>query len=324
MTKRMKALIITVSVLLVIVLSGLGVAGNFFYNLALNPDSDKAFLEDNPDLGEVLPTTAVLGASLRLDREAGERWFIETPREEWTLTSNDGLKLQGYQYESEQPTNKWVVVVHGYMNEAKNMGSDVKMFVDKGFHVLAVDLRGHGLSEGDYIGMGWHDRIDMVDWINLIISKQSDAQIVLYGVSMGGATVMMTSGEELPTNVKAIIEDCGYTSAKDEFTYQLKRLFNLPSFPVMNAAGFVTQIRAGYSLEEASALKQVAKSNTPMLFIHGDQDTFVPSEMVYELYEAAPVEKELLIIEGAGHGKASKAGEVYWGKVWEFMNKYLT
>jgi len=141
---------------------------------------------------------------------------------------------------------------------------------------------------------------------------------------MGGATVMMTSGEELPKNVKAIIEDCGYTSVWDEFSYQLKEIFNLSSFPIMNFSSAVTKIRAGYTLEEASAIAQVAKSKTPMMFIHGDNDTFVPSSMFNEVYEAANVPKEKIYVKGAGHGEAaSVAGEMYWEKIENFINKYL-
>ncbi|MEC2597045.1 alpha/beta hydrolase, partial [Bacillus cereus] len=95
------------------------------------------------------------------------------------------------------------------------------------------------------VGMGWHDRKDVLIWIQQILKKDPNAEIALFGVSMGGATVMMTSGEDLPSNVKVIIEDCGYSTVIDEFTYQLKDLFHLPKFPVMNAANTVTKLRAG-------------------------------------------------------------------------------
>ena len=94
--------------------------------------------------------------------------------------------------------------------------------------------------------MGWHDRKDVLMWVDKIIEMDPDSDIVLYGVSMGGATVMMTSGEDLPDNVKCIVEDCGYTSAWDEFEYQLKELFGLPSFPLLNTANNITMLRAGY------------------------------------------------------------------------------
>ena len=182
----------------------------------------------------------------------------------------------------------------------------------------------HGNSEGQYIGMGWLDRKDMLKWIDYVISLDKNAQIALYGESMGGATVMMTSGEDLPSNVKAIVEDCGYTSVLEMFKKELNERFGLKPFPILNAAEVVTQLRAKYNFTEASALEQVKKSKTPMLFTHGDNDTYVPTKMVYELYEAANVEKDMLIIDGASHGAAPDVDpETYYEKVFSFLDKYI-
>ena len=138
------------------------------------------------------------------------------------------------------------------------------------------------------------------------VELDPEAEIVLYGVSMGAATVMMASGEaDLPVQVRCVIEDCGYTSVWDEFSGQLKELFGLPPFPVLNAADLVCRIRAGYSITEASALRQVERSVTPTLFIHGEEDTFVPFWMLEELYQAASCEKEKLAVPGAAHAESA-------------------
>ncbi|MEK8206736.1 alpha/beta hydrolase [Paenibacillus sp. FSL L8-0696] len=135
---------------------------------------------------------------------------------------------------------------------------------------------------------------------------------------------MMTSGEHLPVNVKAIVEDCGYTSVKDELTFQLKRMYHLPAFPIVDTTSMLTKIQAGYSFGEASALEQVKKSITPTLFIHGDNDTFVPTEMVHTLYENSPVEKELYIVPNAGHGEAFRMDPVkYESVVTEFIGRFV-
>ena len=193
-----------------------------------------------------------------------------------------------------------------------------------GYNILIPDLRSHGLSEGNYIGMGWDDRLDIIKWINTILNDDPDAEIVLHGVSMGASTVLMVSGEEIPSNVKAIIADCGYTSVWDEFSYQLDNLFSLPPFPIMNVSSLVAKIKAGYFLGDASAIKQVKNSKTPILFIHGDEDDFVPYYMMDELYDATNSEKEKLTIKNAGHAKASEIDpETYWTTVSNFINKYI-
>ena len=172
--------------------------------------------------------------------------------------------------------------------------------------------------------MGWDDRLDIISWINYILNENPNAEIVLHGVSMGATTVLMTSGEAIPSNVKAIVADCGYTSVWDEFAYQLDDLFSLPEFPILNVSSIVAKIRAGYFLGEASSIDQVKKSKTPILYIHGDQDDFVPYFMMEELYNATSCEKEMLTIKDAEHAKASEVDpETYWTTVNNFINKYI-
>ena len=206
------------------------------------------------------------------------------------------------------------------------MAPYAKMFYDMGYSALTPDARAHGESEGDYIGMGWLERPDVLGWIDSVTGTDPDAEIVLLGVSMGGATVMMAAGEDLPDNVKCIVEDCGYSSVWDEFRLQLKNVFGLPSFPLLNAASLISRLRAGYSFEEASSVDQLKKATVPMLFIHGDADTFVPFSMLDVVYEAcASAEKEKLVVHDAAHGAAADTDpELYWDTVTAFVGKYIS
>lgn len=297
--------------------------GNYFYNYALNAKEEKEFLQDNPHLGE--------NKAIDLDIETKEKMaddeFLEqyTPKSRF-LTSSDKLQLNLHAdiYENGVDNPKWAVVVHGYGDKASGMTRWIRPFYEHGYNVLAPDLRGHGESQGDYIGMGWDDRLDLLDWLKTITKKHPDAEIILFGVSMGAAAVMAASGERLPPNVKVIVEDCGYTSVSDVFSYQLADLFKLPDFPIMNAANSVTRLRAGFDIYKASAVNQVMKSKTPMLFIHGDQDTFVPFKMLDQVYQAAQVEKEKVVIPGAEHADAVFVNpKLYWNSIWKFVNRYI-
>lgn len=303
-------LILTIAI--VVILGTLGFVGNYFYNLSLNPNISKSMVLGESDSEEALATI-------------NTNWILdESDYEDKYITSDDGLKLHAYEMKNTKESNVWVITVHGYMGKASSMDSYAENFYNMGYNVLAPDLRAHGESEGDYIGMGWDDRKDIIKWINTIIEQNNNAEIILHGVSMGAATVMMTSGEDLPSNVKSVIEDCGYTSVWDEFSYKLKSLFNLPETPVMQAASVIAKIRAGYWLNDASAESQVAKSKTPTLFIHGDKDDFVPYYMLDEVYDDANVEKEKLVIEGAGHADSAKTNpELYWSTIYKFIKKYV-
>ena len=152
---------------------------------------------------------------------------------------------------------------------------------------------------------------------------QQDLQIVLHGISMGSATVLMASGEHLPDDVKCIISDCGFTSVLDEFKHELHD-HKIVSTLLIPTATLLSKKRVGYSFKEASTIEQVKKSRTPTLFIHGDQDDFVPTYMVYDLYNACQADKDLLIVEGAKHAESFIVNQELCEKtIIDFMQQYV-
>ena len=317
----MKEIII---ILLCIILTALIIVicygGNYLYNLGINPKHPKDLIfKSNTD--EETKQSETSGVST-IDSKT---WLLKYSNyEDLFINSKDNLKLHNFLIKNENKSNKWVIAVHGYTSQGTYMASYAQNFYDMGYNIIIPDLRGHGKSEGTYIGMGCDERFDIIDLINYINDNFKDSQIVLFGVSMGAATVMSTSGEKLPSNVKAIIEDCGYTSTWSQFAYQLKALFKLPSFPMMHTASIICKLRSGYFISEASPIKQIKNSITPTLFIHGDKDSFVPFFMLDELYNASPVEKEKLIIPGAKHARASYVNpKLYWETVENFLEKYI-
>lgn len=200
---------------------------------------------------------------------------------------------------------KTALVLHGWRGCSIDFLFLARMYErDFGYNVVVPDFHAHGQSDGDAIGMGWHDRKDMLHWMQLFVTDT----MVVHGVSMGGATTMMMSAEKMPEGVKNVrfIDDCGYTSVWDEFAKELRGQFHLPPFPLMYTGSLLCKLLYGWSFGEASALNQVARSPYPMLFIHGDEDTFVPTWMVYRLYDAKPSDKELWIVPGTAHALSYK------------------
>ena len=279
------------------------------YNFALNPKSSKEGIFNSKDNNEP---------------RFQDTWIYDyKDKEDVFINSFDNLKLHGYILKTEN-SDKWAITVHGYTNKAESMSAMAYKYHSLGYNILMPDLRGHGKSEGSYVGMGWHDRLDILKWIDLIIRENKDSKILLHGISMGAGTVMMVSGEELPENVKVIIEDCGYTSAKEQLAYNLKTMFKLPSFPILNFCSLITKIKDNYFISEASAIKQLQKAKVPILFIHGDKDKFVPFYMLDKLYNACSSKKDKLIIKDVGHAKSeSLKSDLYWNKVEEFIKPYM-
>ena len=308
--KRFKKITISIFiVLLTLFIGGSSLVGVLFYNLALNANYSKDIIYaeyNDKNLNDA------------------QKWLEEKSNySDKYIESYD--KLQLHSYVVTQNSNKWAIVVHGYGGSGKLMSDKSKYFYDMGYNVLIPDLRGHGKSEGDYIGMGWKDRLDIISWINFIIKENPNAEIVLHGTSMGAATVLMTSGENLPSNVKAIVADCAYTSAWDEFSYQLETYLKVPSYYILNVTNMVTKLKAGYSLKEASALECVKKATVPILFIHGDKDKFVPYSMMDKLYDATSSPKEKLTIDGGEHANSDLVTPfLYWLTLEDFLNQYVT
>lgn len=307
--RGLKLALIVLAVLLVLAAGALAFAGNYLFRFALDPQGGGMLSAVDLD---------------NLELEGDPAWFAEHAGDRW-LTSQDGLKLHGL-YLPREGSHKYAVICHGYGSIPQYGGRFALKFYELGYSVLAPAARAHELSEGRCAGMGWPERRDIVAWVNTIVEQDPQAEIVLFGVSMGGATVMMTAGEaDLAPNVKCVIEDCGYSSVWDEFAGQLQEMFGLPTFPVLDAASLVTRVRAGWSFKEASAVEQLKKTSLPMLFIHGEDDTFVPYAMLDVVYDAcASADKERLSIPGAAHGGAAGTDpELYWATVEAFLDKHM-
>lgn len=106
---------------------------------------------------------------------------------------------------------------------------------------------------------------------------------------------MMTSDLKLPHQVKTFIEDFGYTSIKDKIEYKVGVLYNTPAFPrfpLVEILSDVNKLRVDYFMGDASNVQQLHKNYRPMLFIHGSKDHFVPTKMVYSIYQATRRSKE--------------------------------
>lgn len=257
--------------------------------------------------------------------ETNPEKFLLDPREEWlnnqtfenySITNVDGNKLKGYLLKADKPSDVYVFGSHGYRCWGKReFRLMAKFYHDLGFNVFIVDHQAHGESEGKYIGFGSHESRDAMQWLRFMTDTfGSDIQIILHGVSMGCATVMMMSGNpDLPKNVKFTVADCGYTSPWAEFDYQLKNA-HVPTSPLLDGANFFNKHIAKYDFKKVDAVESVSHAQVPMLFIHGTKDDFVPTYMVHELYDACSTDKDLLLVEGAGHAESYPTDSAAYGQ----------
>lgn len=240
-------------------------------------------------------------------------------REQVEITSFDGLKLRGFYYEY-SPDSPLELIFHGYGGNAeRDLSGGVERCFALGRSVILIDQRGAGQSEGRVCSFGINERRDCLKWIEFASEKfGKNRPLIIGGVSMGAATVMMASGEELPENVVCVMADCGYSSAK-EIIKKVVREMKLPENVLYPFIKLGARIYGHFDLEETSPIEAVARSKTPIVFIHGDNDDFVPHSMSVACFEACNAPKKLVTIEGAGHGLAFPVnGKKYVDSLREF------
>ena len=326
--KRKIFRILFIIILLLVVLYFILV--NFLVSAALVPSFMRkleSFQRITDESYAALVQTSDIQVNHQLAINQTNEWLETVDSQTISAVTDDGYTLIAKEFipQGENANNhKWALVLHGYTGWKEEMYPFACWYHEQGYRVIVPDLRCQGESEGDFIGMGWTDHYDCNLWIDYILSQDEDACIVIHGQSMGAATALMMTGEDdLSDHVAAVVADSSYTDAYSMFGDKVKEWFYLPAFPLVDSARLVLKLRGGYDLMDASALDAVAKSDTPTLFIHGASDAMISVQMSKDLYDAAACEKELLIIDGAGHAQAQdKDPEAYYSTIRGFLEKY--
>ena len=257
--------------------------------------------------------------------QADVRWYVEQNPQKAVTVSPRGERIHADVFAQGSPSDIWVICMHGFSSCPRDLSNVVQRFHAWGWNALLPHQCGHGDSECKSVSMGWLDRLDVTAWVEHLVREYDNPRIILYGGSMGGAAVMMALGDPLPDNVICAVEDCGYTSLWDEYAHQATEFLHLGPItrPGLAALDTVTRLRAGFSIRKASSVEQLKKSKTPTLFIHGDADNVVPFWMLQKNYDTCPCEKEILVVQGAGHGESQYQEELYFGAIRRFCEGYL-
>jgi len=303
----MKIIAVILSILIALYL-----IGNITFKIMFDPKSRR------PDINK-------MGKKEGADMQGGfpSDWMEENQNcEDVYIESADGLKLHAVRA-VQKDIHDWVIILHGYTSEGARYAAYAGHYFERGYNILLPDARAHGKSQGQFIGMGWPDRLDLLEWCKYIIGLDERSEIIIHGMSMGAATALHACGEALPQQVKLIISDSAFPSTGKVMRHQIRHTMHLPEFPLLDLADIVCRMKCGYSfLHDGNTAEAVAKAKVPIFFIHGRKDNFVPLAMHEEIYAACTSPKDrLLIDEGHVMGRF-KQEELYWQSIETFIAKH--
>lgn len=257
--------------------------------------------------------------------KAEKNLYDNYPLELIEITTSDGATLRAKLLKPKKPNGKIILACHGARSDGVGEFCKIAPYLyEHGYTIFLPDHRGCGSSTGKFMGYGTHESKDTFLWLESIEKRFPSYSIFLYGISMGAATVLMMSDKADRESIKGIIADCSYTSAWDEFSYQIKESFHLPNFPILNICDLYSKIFAGYSFKTASPLECVKNAKKPVLFIHGKADDYVPYYMMDILYNACPTEKYKVTVEGAFHARSYYQNHIqYETEMEKFIEKCM-
>ena len=310
-------LFVWIGIIATILILAVLVGAFIVYRMAFGRDDKRICgTEDFPDTPFYMPYADIMRKDIRK--------FNELPCEEVTTLSHDGLKLYGKYYHNKD-NMPVIIFFHGYRSNSARDGSGIHALGKaKGVNVLVVTQRSHGESEGKSITFGINESRDCLQWIEFVKERfGEDKKVILWGISMGAATVLTAAGRGLPDNVLGIGADCGFSSPREIIRSVIKSM-KLPVGPSYQLAKLGARIYGGFNLEETSAFEAMQKVNVPVLFIHGEADDFVPCDMTRKNYEACVSDKELLLVKEAGHGMSYYVDmEKVENGVYAFLDKIM-
>lgn len=251
-----------------------------------------------------------------------EDYYNYLPKEEIILKSTYGYNIRGL-FIPNGNSKKCIIICHGITANLNYSVKYIKPFYSRGYSIFIYDHRNHGLSGGNYTSMGYYEKYDLKTCVDFIFNKLgADTTLGVLGESMGAGTVLQYCA--IDNRASFCIEDCGYSDVFDLFKYRLKEDYKINFPPLMYMANLMMKIKYGWTFKAASPIKYIKDIEIPILFIHGDKDDYVPTYMVYDLYNAKSKGfKDIYVAKNAKHAEAFLIDPVKYDEVIDNFLKNL-
>lgn len=238
-------------------------------------------------------------------------------KEEILISSFDGYELHGY-YHPCRDSKRYVIITHGITDSCFGSIRYVNIYHQLGFHVITYDLRNHGRNVKTYTSMGVRESKDLRAVIAFARMRFGEEIVLgLHGESLGTATSVLALRDDL--KLAFCVADCGYSDMIKLMNYLVKKVYHVPGFFVALGNKLV-KLCYGYSFDEISPEDNLKNNHTPILFVHGSEDAYIPSWMSEEMFELNPGYKKIEIFEGAAHAQSLASNPA---KYLEMLRQFL-
>lgn len=256
-----------------------------------------------------------------------QEYFNSIEVQECEIEAIDGVHLKGYFLPAKENAKVTIICAHGYRSNCFNDFAGIIPFLhNQNYNVLFTVARAHVGSAGRYITLGKKESKDLVCWTEFIENKLPGQDIFIYGISLGAVNAMiLTELDYIPSGIKGIIEDSGYSRAYDILVYQIRHEYRLSPYPTIPIANWFAKRIAGVNFKTPSPIESIKNSTLPILFIHGTKDELVPTYMGDACYKACNSPKTFLKIDDASHYQTFfENQEIYEEAFVDFVDKYST
>lgn len=255
-------------------------------------------------------------------RSFEKKFYQLSVKENFSVVSDSGYDIKGVILYPKEKTSNCIIFSHGVMMRWESMIPYAKVFCEMGYNCIMYDHRRHGQTGGKNTTYGYYEKHDLKNVIKYAKNRFGNASILgIMGESMGASIMLQYAGMEYKSDpVDFYISDCPYASLELQLKQSFKYKYHVGVFPIFNITRWAIKIRAKFDIMDVSPLSTISKVEKPILFIHGDEDTFVPTYMTKMLHEKKEGYKEILIVKNDKHAQ-SFVGDTtsYINKVKQFL-----
>ncbi|MBR0407057.1 MAG: alpha/beta fold hydrolase [Clostridia bacterium] len=248
-------------------------------------------------------------------------WYDPLPKQDYTVSGGDGYALHVQFLKNPVPSDRYILISHGYTDNRFGAMKYAKMYLDLGFNVIAYDLRGHGENEPTFCTYSARESMDLNALIQDSRGRYPDAKVFgLHGESLGAATSIAVL--KYKPDVDFVVADCGFSEIASVLAGGLKAM-HVPGLFV-NVASLCAKMKFGYSYQDMRPIDSLKDNTVPILFIHGEKDDFILPAHSEAMRNATQGYSELHLIPGAGHAASIlTAPEQYRQYVEAFLRQVI-